>query len=179
MILSCASSADPEMYEIHTSSKEECHAWMVLIRQAVESCPHVEEEQLFRRSPPRSRLLLHGDSSDLQQGEHLLQGAIAEVENLQAFLLGGLNEPCSTDILEHLPSTSVEEDTLPSWNWSDSSSFPKAEFFDRVLMLSQRLYTLQAIVVQQDSQKELQRAVLLEGAGLWAGAWAGQGRGPC
>ncbi|KAG2463467.1 ARHGI factor, partial [Polypterus senegalus] len=39
MFLICASSKEPEMYEIHTNSKEERNAWITLIRQAVESCP--------------------------------------------------------------------------------------------------------------------------------------------
>ncbi|TRY92520.1 hypothetical protein DNTS_004172, partial [Danionella cerebrum] len=43
MFLICASSNEPEMYEIHTASKEERNSWIRLIRQAVESCPHTEE----------------------------------------------------------------------------------------------------------------------------------------
>lgn len=36
MFLISASAAGPEMYEVHTSSKEERNAWMRLIREAVE-----------------------------------------------------------------------------------------------------------------------------------------------
>lgn len=36
MFLICASSNEPEMYEIHTTSKEERNSWMAHIRQAVE-----------------------------------------------------------------------------------------------------------------------------------------------
>lgn len=36
MFLICASSNEPEMYEIHTTSKEERNTWMTQIRQAVE-----------------------------------------------------------------------------------------------------------------------------------------------
>lgn len=36
MFLICASSNEPEMYEIHTTSKEERNTWMAHIRQAVE-----------------------------------------------------------------------------------------------------------------------------------------------
>jgi len=36
MFLISASSAGPEMYEVHTSSKEERNTWMRLIREAVE-----------------------------------------------------------------------------------------------------------------------------------------------
>ncbi|KAM9307081.1 rho guanine nucleotide exchange factor 28 [Pholidichthys leucotaenia] len=44
MFLISASAAGPEMYEVHTSSKEERNAWMRLIRDAVESCPAEEDE---------------------------------------------------------------------------------------------------------------------------------------
>ncbi|CAB1326761.1 unnamed protein product [Coregonus sp. 'balchen'] len=44
MFLISASSSKPEMYEIHTSSREDCNAWMSLIRDAVDSCPAMEEQ---------------------------------------------------------------------------------------------------------------------------------------
>ncbi|XP_041436433.1 rho guanine nucleotide exchange factor 28 isoform X2 [Xenopus laevis] len=43
MFLISASSAGPEMYEIHTSSKEERNAWMRQIQEAVQSCPQEDE----------------------------------------------------------------------------------------------------------------------------------------
>ncbi|XP_027720074.1 rho guanine nucleotide exchange factor 28 isoform X3 [Vombatus ursinus] len=42
MFLISASSAGPEMYEIHTNSKEERNNWMRRIQEAVESCPEEE-----------------------------------------------------------------------------------------------------------------------------------------
>ncbi|CAJ1069256.1 rho guanine nucleotide exchange factor 28-like isoform X2 [Xyrichtys novacula] len=45
MFLISASSVGPEMYEVHTTSKDERNAWMKQIRQAVESCPEEEEEE--------------------------------------------------------------------------------------------------------------------------------------
>ncbi|CAJ0962025.1 unnamed protein product [Ranitomeya imitator] len=42
MFLISASLNGPEMYEIHTTSKEERNSWMTLIREAVESCPDEE-----------------------------------------------------------------------------------------------------------------------------------------
>lgn len=38
MFLISASAAGPEMYEVHTSSKEERNTWMRFIREAVERC---------------------------------------------------------------------------------------------------------------------------------------------
>uniref|UniRef100_A0A4W5N511 Rho/rac guanine nucleotide exchange factor (GEF) 18a n=1 Tax=Hucho hucho TaxID=62062 RepID=A0A4W5N511_9TELE len=122
MFLISASSSMPEMYEIHTSSREDCNTWMSLIRDAVDSCPAMEEQlnseqearlarlrdfqerlyvkdsqivqslteklQMFadmaeavtglKDVASHSRLLLHGDASDLQLGETLLKGAITE-----------------------------------------------------------------------------------------------------
>ncbi|XP_006899095.1 PREDICTED: rho guanine nucleotide exchange factor 28-like [Elephantulus edwardii] len=43
MFLISASTSGPEMYEIHTNSKEERNNWMRRIQQAVESCPEEEE----------------------------------------------------------------------------------------------------------------------------------------
>ncbi|XP_042372648.1 rho guanine nucleotide exchange factor 18 isoform X2 [Plectropomus leopardus] len=271
MFLICASSNEPEMYEIHTTSKEERNTWMAQIRQAVESCPHTEERlfseeeearafrfkefqerlsqkdavvvqaltdklQLFadmaesvaglEDTASRSRLLLRGDASDLQQGEALLKGAITEVENLQNLLQSGVREEAPTSRLEdgggsgvlprradtfggydssptilngsvkknfsgesrnrdrsqrassdpqlkdlcgsHTLEQTVDESCCSParWNRIWSNSFPEAEFFDRVLMLSQRLYSLQAIISQQDSHIELQRASLTERASL-------------
>ncbi|XP_037554241.1 rho guanine nucleotide exchange factor 18 [Nematolebias whitei] len=269
MFLICASSNEPEMYEIHTTCKEERNTWMTHIRQAVENCPHSEERlfseeeearavrlkefqerlsqkdavivqalteklQLFAEMAEsvsgleevasRSRLMLRGDTSDLQQGETLLKGAITEVENLQNLLQSGVGEETQPSRMEegggsgvlprradtfggydsnptifikngsmkksfsckprnrdrsqrassdpqlkdlcgsHTLEQTVDETCCspPRWNCIWSNSFPEAEFFDRVLMLSQRLYSLQAIISQQDSQIELQRASLTE-----------------
>uniref|UniRef100_A0A3B3R588 Rho/Rac guanine nucleotide exchange factor 18 n=1 Tax=Paramormyrops kingsleyae TaxID=1676925 RepID=A0A3B3R588_9TELE len=139
MFLICASSSEPEMYEIHTTSKEERNAWMEHIRQAVENCPILDEglgrehgdllamkmkdfrEQLslkdgqivqslaeklqifmefaeitgLEESPSCSRLLLRGDSTDLQRGEQLLKGAISDVETLMNLLVGTTEPPQS------------------------------------------------------------------------------------
>ncbi|XP_029930952.1 rho guanine nucleotide exchange factor 18a [Myripristis murdjan] len=261
MFLICASSSMPEMYEIHTSSREERNTWMALIREAVETCPKGEKElyseqeasaklqefqdglkmkddqivqsltdklQMFAafsetvtgNESPQTRLLLRGDATDLQQGETLLKGAISEVENLQNMLFswmkaanllveenhgqarqlrraetfGGIssNPVASTmkngdtserrgssegllmghihqassdpqlleiDHFENLEQSADDETQVPHWN-STSNSFPVAEAYDRVILLSQRLYSLQAIIIQQDSQIELQRALL-------------------
>ncbi|XP_050950682.1 rho guanine nucleotide exchange factor 18 isoform X3 [Labeo rohita] len=246
MFLICASSNEPEMYEIHTASKEDRNAWITHIRQAVESCPHTEERlfseeeearvarfrefqdrltlkdaqivqsltdklQLFAElaesvagledASSRSRLLLRGDISDLQQGEQLLKGAITEVENLQNLLASGArgaspqtegNQTPSSSLLPRRADTFGGYDSIPSILAKNgsikkkvagaagrtrdrsqrASSDPQIKevyacqdqdelFYERVLLLSQRLYSLQAIISQQDSHIELQRASLL------------------
>ncbi|XP_051549373.1 rho guanine nucleotide exchange factor 18-like isoform X3 [Myxocyprinus asiaticus] len=264
MFLICASSNEPEMYEIHTASKEDRNTWIAQIRQAVESCPHTEERlfseeeearvarfqeyyerltlkdaqiaqslteklQLFAElaesvagledSGSRSRLLLRGDVSDLQQGERLLKGAITEVENLQNLLASGVKESSpqtespGSGMLPRRADTFGGYDSIPTilpknssmnkklsgaagrsrkrgqrassdpqlkevYAYQDqdeadeasspclskicsTSKFSESEFYERVLLLSQRLYSLQAIISQQDSHLELQRASLL------------------
>uniref|UniRef100_A0A674F7L7 Rho/rac guanine nucleotide exchange factor (GEF) 18b n=1 Tax=Salmo trutta TaxID=8032 RepID=A0A674F7L7_SALTR len=103
MFLICASPNEPEMYEIHTASKEERKTWMTHLRQAVERYTHTdslsqkdgqivagltEKLQLFadmaesvaglEDMASRSHLLLRGDASDLHQGETQLKGTITE-----------------------------------------------------------------------------------------------------
>uniref|UniRef100_A0A3B3UW71 Rho/Rac guanine nucleotide exchange factor 18 n=1 Tax=Poecilia latipinna TaxID=48699 RepID=A0A3B3UW71_9TELE len=255
MFLICASSNEPEMYEIHAASKEERNSWITYIRQAVESCPDSEERlfseeeeaqaarlrefqerlsqkdaviaqalteklQLFAEmaesvagledTASRSRLLLRGDASDHQQGEVLLKGAITEVENLQNLLQAGVREEAQETRAEDGSGSGVLPRRAGTFGGYDSSpvilsksesktkslaifsgnrdrsqrasSDPQLkglcgshtleqtvgakQFFDKVLMLSQRLYSLQAIVSQQDSQIELQKALLTERVSL-------------
>ncbi|NXO97796.1 ARG28 factor, partial [Certhia brachydactyla] len=53
MFLISASSAGPEMYEVHTSSKEERNNWMRHIQEAVESCPEEEEVKMSESDEDR------------------------------------------------------------------------------------------------------------------------------
>ncbi|XP_051978055.1 rho guanine nucleotide exchange factor 18-like isoform X1 [Xyrauchen texanus] len=267
MFLICASSNEPEMYEIHTASKEDRNTWIAQIRQAVESSPNTEErlfseeeearvarfrefqerlmlkdaqiaqsltekQQLFvelaesvaglEDGSSHSRLLLCGDASDLQKGEQVLKGVITEVENLQILLASGVKEsvpqtegnespgsgmlPRRADTFGGYDSIStvlpkhgsvkkklsgaagrsrersqrassdpqlkevyacqdqdeLDEASSPCLNkHSSASKFSESAFYERVLLLSQRLYSLQAIIAQQDSHIELQRASLL------------------
>uniref|UniRef100_A0A672QKS7 Rho/Rac guanine nucleotide exchange factor 18 n=1 Tax=Sinocyclocheilus grahami TaxID=75366 RepID=A0A672QKS7_SINGR len=283
MFLICASSNEPEMYEIHTSSKEDRNTWITHIRQAVErcvsvynhicvciyfclyfflnfpprflsiSCPHIEERlfseeeearvarfrefqdrltlkdaqivqslteklQLFAElaesvagledTSSRSRLLLRGDASDLQQGEQLLKGAITEAENLQNLLASGAreaspqtegNQSPSLSLLPRRADTFSGYDSIPSklsTNGSIKKKVPGAagRSRDRSQRASsdpqlKEVYTCQdrdvrdeafssglhkmwstckfpesevrAIISQQDSHIELQRASLL------------------
>ncbi|XP_053186569.1 rho guanine nucleotide exchange factor 18a [Scomber japonicus] len=261
MFLICACTTTmPEMYEIHTGSREECISLMALIRDAVNSCPEEEEElyseqtarlqgyqdllkekddqikqslteklQVFvslyeegqgQETAPRG-LLLRGDATDLQQGATLLKGAIDEVENLQSLLLLRIRDPnpslnenktqgeklrraetfgvadnnftattmkngdaaerlggseCSSvygghntndpQLLEMHYSESQEQSAdedkeMPNCN-PTSGYVPEAEVCDRVILLAQRLYSLQAIIAQQDSQIELHRTFQLK-----------------
>ncbi|XP_072272361.1 rho guanine nucleotide exchange factor 28 isoform X2 [Pyxicephalus adspersus] len=53
MFLISASSAGPEMYEIHTTSKEERNSWMRQIQEAVQSCPEEDEGKISESDEDR------------------------------------------------------------------------------------------------------------------------------
>ncbi|XP_060256300.1 rho guanine nucleotide exchange factor 28 isoform X4 [Ovis aries] len=72
MFLISASSAGPEMYEIHTNSKEERNTWMRRIQQAVESCP--EEEG--------------GRTSESDEERRKAEARVAKIQQCQDFLGG-------------------------------------------------------------------------------------------
>ncbi|XP_036939232.1 rho guanine nucleotide exchange factor 18a [Acanthopagrus latus] len=247
LICACTTSM-PEMYEIHTGSREECVTWTALIREAVNHCPEeelyrdltsklqqyqdalkvrddlieqnlAEKQQIFaalyesvmEQETPHKGLLLRGEASDLQQGETLLRGAIDEVENLQNLFFSRIKDPnllkdenntqgrllrrtetfansyptvssmrngdaaerpgSSEGIAAHMGHSSsapqlhemfseslelsADDDTQMTESSLTSSYFPEAEVCDRVILLAQRLYSLQAVVTQQDSQIEL------------------------
>ncbi|KAM6989319.1 rho guanine nucleotide exchange factor 18a [Tautogolabrus adspersus] len=174
-------------------------------------------ETVTEQETPHKGLLLRGDTTDLQQGETLLKGAIDEVENLQNLLFSRIRDPnlllnerkspeelllgrADTDGvadddnlaasamtngdapdspgdsevgLDHSSNTTCDPQLQDSYAGSleqsaddetdlpncslPSSHFYEAEVCDRVILLAQRLYSLQAIIAQQDSQIELQQ----------------------
>ncbi|XP_034008832.1 rho guanine nucleotide exchange factor 18-like [Trematomus bernacchii] len=243
LICACTTSL-PEMYEIHARSREECVAWMALIREAVNRYPEeqqhreltaslqqfqdilrvrdeqivqslTEKQQIFaalyqtmtEQETPHKGLLLRGDATPLQQGATLLKGAIDEVEILQNLLFlrirdpnlvidesntqegllrggetsadnnpaasamkngdeaerpGGSEASSEPELQESFSSESLdqfaEDDTQNPNCKLTSAHFPEAEVCDRVILLAQRLYSLEAIIAQQDSQIELLHA---------------------
>ncbi|NXG68679.1 ARG28 factor, partial [Baryphthengus martii] len=56
MFLISASSSGPEMYEVHTNTREERNNWMKHIQDAVESCPEEEEEGKMSESDEDRRI---------------------------------------------------------------------------------------------------------------------------
>ncbi|KAM8814196.1 rho guanine nucleotide exchange factor 28 isoform 4-T4 [Rhynchonycteris naso] len=70
MFLISASSAGPEMYEIHTNSKEERNNWMRRIQQAVESCP--EEEGGRTSESDEERRKAEAKVAKIQQCQEIL-----------------------------------------------------------------------------------------------------------
>ncbi|KAL2097184.1 hypothetical protein ACEWY4_006391 [Coilia grayii] len=226
-IASCSEDADEELgseqdeavtakirkYQEHLYMKdaqivqhleEKLHVFATLI----ETIAGVED------ATPHHRLLLRGTTPDLQQGEQLLIGAIADVEALQVLLLkaeeqdsvdgtvgpdpavllsrartfqsydsnmaswrrnGDLRaearpreripRPSSDPLVrEHYPTESMEqsadEEVTTSVEQLNSTMFPKAEFSEKLVALSQKLYSLQVVISEHDTNTELQRAAL-------------------
>ncbi|XP_035481788.2 rho guanine nucleotide exchange factor 28 isoform X2 [Scophthalmus maximus] len=80
MFLISASSAGPEMYEVHTSSKEERNTWMRLIREAVESCPEEEE----------------GCTSESEEEKRAAEARVLKIHKLQESLMSQDQQICSS-----------------------------------------------------------------------------------
>ncbi|NXM68582.1 ARHGI factor, partial [Serilophus lunatus] len=70
MFLISASLKGPEMYEIHTSSKEERNSWMAHIRRAVEICP--DEEGGTFNEPETERRLAEARAAKLKDFQERL-----------------------------------------------------------------------------------------------------------
>ncbi|XP_057209012.1 rho guanine nucleotide exchange factor 28 isoform X2 [Triplophysa rosa] len=72
MFLISASSAGPEMYEVHGASKDERNTWMRLIREAVENCPEEEEET----------------TSESEEERRVAEAKVQKIHRLQESLCG-------------------------------------------------------------------------------------------
>ncbi|CAK6444314.1 unnamed protein product [Pipistrellus nathusii] len=79
MFLISASSAGPEMYEIHTNSKEERNNWMRRIQQAVERCP--EEEG--------------GRTSESDEDRRKAEARVAKIQQCQEILCNQDQQICT------------------------------------------------------------------------------------
>nr|XP_017211759.2 rho guanine nucleotide exchange factor 28 isoform X3 [Danio rerio] len=79
MFLISASSAGPEMYEVHAASKDERNAWMRLIREAVENCPEEEDET----------------TSESEEERRVTEAKVQKIHRLQETLCGHDHLICS------------------------------------------------------------------------------------
>ncbi|XP_052412726.1 rho guanine nucleotide exchange factor 28 isoform X5 [Carassius gibelio] len=79
MFLISASSAGPEMYEVHAASKDERNAWMRLIREAVESCPEEEDET----------------TSESEEERRVTEAKVQKIHRIQESLCGHDNLICA------------------------------------------------------------------------------------
>ncbi|KAM4616874.1 rho guanine nucleotide exchange factor 28-like [Polymixia lowei] len=82
MFLISASSVGPEMYEVHTATREERNAWMRHIRQAVESCPEEDEEEQR--------------SAESEEARRATEARVQKIHKFQETLLGEDQRICSS-----------------------------------------------------------------------------------
>ncbi|XP_026722448.1 LOW QUALITY PROTEIN: rho guanine nucleotide exchange factor 28 [Athene cunicularia] len=79
MFLISTSSAGPEMYEVHTNSKEERNNWMRHIQDAVESCPQEEE----------------GKMNESDEDRHIAEAKASRIQKCQESLNNQDHQICS------------------------------------------------------------------------------------
>ncbi|XP_078143955.1 rho guanine nucleotide exchange factor 18a [Centroberyx gerrardi] len=116
----------------------------------------VEESQGQGGALRRAHTFAGGDSSPMWNGGAAERPGSSEGSPGESGHPAAGDPPLQeTDLSESLEQSADDETLMPC-------PFPEAEVYDRVIMLSQRLYSLQAIIAQQDSQIELQRAFLSE-----------------
>ncbi|XP_031711943.1 rho guanine nucleotide exchange factor 28-like isoform X4 [Anarrhichthys ocellatus] len=82
MFLISASSVGPEMYEVHTNTRDERNAWMRHIRQAVESCPEEEEEE--------------ERSAEAEEARRVAEVRVQKIAKFQETLLGQDQQICNS-----------------------------------------------------------------------------------
>ncbi|XP_069379579.1 rho guanine nucleotide exchange factor 28-like isoform X4 [Paralichthys olivaceus] len=82
MFLISASAVGPEMYEVHTNTREERNAWMRHIRQAVESCPEEEEEE--------------DRSAESEEVRRAAEARVQKITKFQETLLGQDQQICAS-----------------------------------------------------------------------------------
>lgn len=82
MFLISASSVGPEMYEVHTTTRDERNAWMRHIRQAVESCPEEEEEE--------------ERSAETEEARRVAEVRVQKITKFQETLLGQDQRICNS-----------------------------------------------------------------------------------
>ncbi|KAJ8286995.1 hypothetical protein GJAV_G00045820 [Gymnothorax javanicus] len=102
MFLISASAAGPEMYEVHTGSKEERNTWMQLIREAVESCPEEEEQ----------------NASESEEERRASEARVQKIHKVQETLNSQDQQICSRleeklKIYAELAILSVREEPVP------------------------------------------------------------------
>ncbi|XP_071969996.1 rho guanine nucleotide exchange factor 18 isoform X2 [Engystomops pustulosus] len=102
MFLISASLNGPEMYEIHTTSKEERNSWMTLIRGTVESCPVQETEFLSEADEERKQALERAVRiKDLQDRLGMKDALITQALNEKLQICMALADLYGFDDLSH------------------------------------------------------------------------------
>uniref|UniRef100_A0A8C3PKB1 Rho guanine nucleotide exchange factor 28 n=1 Tax=Calidris pygmaea TaxID=425635 RepID=A0A8C3PKB1_9CHAR len=190
MFLISASSAGPEMYEVHTNSKEERNNWMRHIQDAVESCPEEEEEGKVSESD-EDRRIAEAKASRIQKCQESLSNQDQQIcsyleEKLHIYAeLGDMSGFEDVHVEPHLLikpdsgetpqaasllAAALREGEFAWEEWTADSSYGEVIQGNRVQLaciivqaiqnLTRLLYSIQAAVAIQDSHTELHRLLL-------------------
>ncbi|NXC00461.1 ARG28 factor, partial [Orthonyx spaldingii] len=114
MFLISASSAGPEMYEVHTSSKEERNTWMRHIQEAVESCPEKEEEEVKMSESDEDRRIAEAKAFRIQKYQESLSNRDQQIcscleEKLRIY--AELGDMCGFDDVHIEPHLLIKPDS--------------------------------------------------------------------
>uniref|UniRef100_A0A663N6U2 PH domain-containing protein n=1 Tax=Athene cunicularia TaxID=194338 RepID=A0A663N6U2_ATHCN len=186
MFLISTSSAGPEMYEVHTNSKEERNNWMRHIQDAVESCPQEEEGKM--NESDEDRHIAEAKASRIQKCQESLNNQDHQIcsyleEKLRIYAeLGGVSgfegvhvEPYllikpnsgETPQAASLVAAALREGKF-SWEERTGGS-SHGQIIQAIQNLTCLLYSIQAALAIQDSHRELNRLLLQENekTGFW------------
>lgn len=105
-------------------------------------------------SNPGASTMKNGDAAERSHGS---EGNLVYITHSFDSTDSQLQKSYSSESLEQFVSETEADDDMPDGNLT-TSNVPEAEVYDRVILLGQRLYSLEAIITQQDSQIELQHA---------------------
>ncbi|XP_032420617.1 LOW QUALITY PROTEIN: rho guanine nucleotide exchange factor 18a [Xiphophorus hellerii] len=142
-------SGSPEMYELYTSSKEECKTWMDLIRDVVESCRdnevhremitklHMYQDKLQKRDELIKKSLekkqdifaeLYNDvvGQKTPHGGLLLRGDASDLQQGEAWLSAAIEE---VEKLQNLLFMTIKHPDTPEGETETQQSVRRAETF--------------------------------------------------
>ncbi|XP_032532448.1 rho guanine nucleotide exchange factor 28 isoform X8 [Chiroxiphia lanceolata] len=115
MFLISASSSGPEMYEVHTNSKEERNNWMRHIQDAVESCPEEKEEEEVKMSESdEDRRIAEAKAHRIQKYQELLSNQDQQICNYleeKLHLYAELGDMCGFDDVRVEPHLLIKPDS--------------------------------------------------------------------
>uniref|UniRef100_A0A8C3N6E8 Uncharacterized protein n=1 Tax=Geospiza parvula TaxID=87175 RepID=A0A8C3N6E8_GEOPR len=175
MFLISASSVGPEMYEVHTSSKEERNNWMRHIQEAVESCPEEEEEEVKMSESDEDRRTAEAKAYRIQKYQESLSNQDQQIcsyleEKLRIY--AELGDMCGFEDVHVEPHLLIKPDSgeTPQAASLLAAALREGEFAreewiggsSSIQNLTRLLYSMQAALAIQDSHKELHRLLLQE-----------------
>ncbi|XP_017663830.1 PREDICTED: rho guanine nucleotide exchange factor 28 isoform X5 [Lepidothrix coronata] len=114
MFLISASSSGPEMYEVHTNSKEERNNWMRHIQDAVESCPEEKEEEVKMNESDEDRRIAEAKAYRIQKYQELLSNQDQQICNYleeKLHVYAELGDMCGFDDVRVEPHLLIKPDS--------------------------------------------------------------------